>query len=153
MRIARFTLILALIATSALSSDEGVPSIIKAGFEAYAAKGPEAAWSAWGLDETQKFIGAKEQITPEDKAKFIADVSHANANYGKYLGFELIHSYDIAPSYKTIHLLWRFERRPLFCMFVCYRGHEDWKILNFFAGSDPREFLSESATGMPRNPR
>jgi hypothetical protein len=149
MRIAKFSLISALVATSALSADDGLPPIIKTGFDAYAAKGPEAAWTAWGLDGTQKFIGAKETITAEDKAKFIAELSHADASFGKQIGFELIRSYDLGPSYKTVHVLWRFEKRPLFCMFVCYRDRQTWKILNFFFGSDPRPYLPESVTGMP----
>jgi hypothetical protein len=149
MRIGKFTLISALVATSALSADDGVPPIIKAGFEAYATKGPEAAWIAWGLEGSQKFIGAKEQVTAEDKAKFIDELSHADASYGKQIGFELIHSYDLGLSYKTVHVLWRFERKPLFCIFFCYRDRQTWKILNFFFGSDPRQYLPESLTGMP----
>lgn len=149
MKIAKYALLSALVATSAWSAEQEVPPIVKAGFEAYAAKGPEAAWTAWGLDGIQQSIGAKDQLTPQDKAKFIATISDANTQYGKYLGFELIRSNNIAPSYKVVHVLWRFERRPLFCMFVCYRERDDWKVLNFFAGSDPREFLPESVTGMP----
>jgi hypothetical protein len=149
MRVPIFTLICTLISTSAFAADESIPPIIKAGFEAYAAKGAEAAWTTWNLADSQKSIGGKEQLTAEDKARFVATLTDAAKDYGKPLGFELVRSYDISLSYKTLFFVWRFEKKPLFCMFVCYRDQHTWKILNFFLTSDPREYLSESVSGMP----
>ncbi|MEY2490970.1 MAG: hypothetical protein QOC70_2912 [Verrucomicrobiota bacterium] len=128
---------------------EDLPPVVRAGFDAYSAKGAEAAWAAWGLEGGQKAIGQASQWTSDDKTKFAAALSDAAKNYGRPMGYELIRTFEITPSYRTIHVLWRFERKPLFCMFVCYRGDGDWRVLNFFFGSDPREFLPESITGMP----
>ena len=131
------------------AAEDDFPAVVRAGFDAYSAKGAEAAWTAWGLEGGQKAIGQAAQWTAEDKVKFVATLSDATKTYGKMLGYELIRTFDVAPSYKTIHVLWRFEKKPLFCMFVCYRGTSDWRIVNFFFGSDPREFLPDSISGMP----
>jgi hypothetical protein len=139
--------------TSFARAEEDLPSIVRAGFDAYSAKGAEEAWRAWGLEGAQKSIGQKGEFGAEDKVKFLAMLSDTAGTYGKPLGYELIRRFDVSASYQTVYVLWRFERRPLFCMFVCYHAREDWKILNFFAGSDPREFLPESVSGMPRNSR
>lgn len=139
--------------TSLLRADENLPPVIRAGFDAYAAKGAEEAWNAWGLESTQAGIGQKGELVAQDKAKFLAMASDTAKAYGRPLGYELIRRFEVSASYQTVYVLWRFDRRPLFCMFVCYRARDEWKILNFFAGSDPREFLPESVSGMPRNPR
>ena len=142
-----FAGILVIASTSLARAADDLPPIVSAGFDAYSAKGADEAWRAWGLEGAQKGIGQKGELGAEDKAKFLA------MPYGKPLGYEVIRKFDVSSSYQTVYVLWRFEPRPLFCMFVCYRGREEWKILNFFVSSDPRELLPESISGMPRNPR
>jgi hypothetical protein len=134
-------------------SAEDLPAIVQRGFDAYSAKGAEEAWRAWGLEGAQAAIGQRGELGAEDKAKFIAMIADAEKTYGRALGPELVRRFEVSASYQTVYVVWRFERRPLFCMFVCYRPRDDWQILNFFAGSDPREFLPESVSGMPLNPR
>lgn len=137
-----------MLATTAYAAED-IPAIVRAGFEAYSAKGAEAAWNAWRIEGAQKGIGQKEQWTSEDKAKFVSTVSEAEKSYGRSLGFEVIRSFEAAASYKTVYVLWRFERKPLFCMFVCYRAQDDWRVLNFFMSSDPRAILPAAISGMP----
>jgi hypothetical protein len=132
----------------AAPADDAIPPIVRAGFEAFTAKGAEGAWDAWGLDGSQRSVGSKEQFGAADKEKFISAASLMTSAYGKPLGFELIRSYELGSSYRTLYVLWRFEKKPVFCMFVCYRSQQEWKILNFFFSSDPRAFLPEELSGM-----
>jgi hypothetical protein len=148
-----FVAILILGFSQLVRAQDDLPPIVRAGFDAYAAKGAEEAWHAWGLEGAQKGIGQKGDMGAEEKTKFLAMLADAAKTYGKPLGYELIRRFDVSASYQTVYVLWRFERRPLFCMFICYRVRDKWRILNFFSGSDPREFLPESVSGMPRNPR
>ncbi len=153
LRVKLLVTLLVLAFASIGRAEEDLPPVVRAGFDAYAAKGAEDAWQAWGLEGAQPGIGQKGQLGTEDKAKFLATAADTAKTYGRPLGYELIRRFDVSPSYQTVYVLWRFERRPLFCMFVCYHARDEWKVLNFFAGSDPREFLPETVSGMPRNPR
>ena len=136
----KLALLLTLVASSVLAED-AVPPIVKAGFDAFAAKGPEAAWTAWDLDHVDKLDG--------DKTQFVSLLSKAQKDYGAVQGYELIHSNEVSASYKNVYVLWRFQKKPFFCMFVCYRGEREWKIINFFFGSDPRVFLPASILQVP----
>jgi hypothetical protein len=137
-----------LLFSAALAADD-LPPVIQQGFDAYSEAGAEAAWKTWRLEGTQRGIGEKEEWTAKDKPTFVSMISDVEKNYGRSLGFEVIRTFDVGASYKTIFILWRFERKPLFCMFVCYRGNSDWRVLNFFINSDPRSMLPEAVSGLP----
>ena len=136
-----------LVASTAVAVDD-LPAVIQQGFDAYSTTGAEAAWKTWRIDGTQKGIGEKDVWTAKDRRNFVSMLSDVEKNYGRSLGFEVVRTFDVGASYKTIYILWRFERKPLFCMFVCYRGQDDWRVLNFFLSSDPRAILPEAVSGL-----
>jgi hypothetical protein len=131
-----------MLAGSACQAGEGgLPAIISAGFNQYARYGADPAWTAWKIDYGDK--------NPEKKASFLNRTKDAEKRYGRMVGFELIHVNDLASSYKNVYVLWRFEKAPLFCLFVCYRGKDDWRIMDFSFGDDPRAFLPKSILELP----
>jgi hypothetical protein len=128
---------------SAYSAGEGpIPGFISAGFNEYARYGPEPAWSAWRIDYGEK--------QTEKKASFLDAAKGVEKRYGRMVGFELIHTNEITPSYKNVYVLWRFEKAPLFCLFVCYRAKDEWRIMDFLFGDDPRSYLPRSVLELPQ---
>jgi hypothetical protein len=133
--------ILILVCAGCFAAENTVPSFISAGFDAYARNGPDAAWNAWKIDygETQA----------EKKASFIENIRGAEKRYGKMVGFELVRSTEIGSSYKNVFVLWRFEKAPLFCVFVCYRAKDDWRILDFLFADKPNGYVPQSLLDAP----
>jgi hypothetical protein len=130
-----------LFAAASNAGERAVPPFIAVGFDQYARYGPEAAWSAWKIDYGEK--------QAEKKASFLDAAKGTEKRYGRMVGFELVYANDITSYYKNVYVLWRFEKRPLFCLFVCYRTKEDWRILDFVFGDDPRVYLPKSILELP----
>jgi hypothetical protein len=131
-----------LLAAAACNAGErAVPPFISVGFNEYARYGPEPAWSAWKIDYGDK--------QAEKKASFLDAAKGVEKRYGRMVGFEPIYTNEITPSYKNVYVLWRFEKAPLFCLFVCYRAKEDWRIMDFLFSDDPRVYLPKSVLKLP----
>src|ERR1700756_5837175 len=89
--------LLTLPVASAYSAGEGpVPGFISAGFNEYARYGPDPAWSAWRIDYGEK--------QTEKKASFLDAAKGVEKRYGRMVGFELIHTNEITPSYKNVYV-------------------------------------------------
>jgi hypothetical protein len=129
-------------ASTGTAAESAVVPFIAVGFNQYARYGPEVAWSAWKID-----YGDKQ--TPK-KAAFLDATKAIEKRLGKMVGFELIHIDEIAPSYKNVYVLWRFEKAPVFCLFVCYRAKDEWRIMDFLFGDDPRSYLPKSILELPK---
>jgi hypothetical protein len=139
---------LAIFSSSSMAAEVKPPPEVAAGFEAFAAKGIDAAWTAWDLEHTSKGIGRFEPLSDGDKGVFRESLSKSIQYAGKPLGAETIAIYPVGTSYRTVYVLWRFDKRPLFCTFVCYKAQDTWKIIHFFFSSDPRDILPSSNSGM-----
>jgi hypothetical protein len=134
--------LLTLLAGSACGGSESVVlPPISAGFNQYARYGAETAWSAWKIDYGDKQAAKK--------ASFLDAAKGVEKRYGRMVGFELIHINDVAPSYKNAYILWRFEKAPIFCLFILYRAKDEWRIVDFLFGDDPRGFLPTSVLELP----
>jgi hypothetical protein len=127
------------------AENPSVPAIISTGFEAFTSKGAEAAWDAWDLANSEMTVG--------DKTAFVAAASQALKTHGGSLGYELIHTTSVAPSYQIHYVLWRFAQKPMFGVFECYRGDTEWRILRLYFGSDPRIYLPQSVIELPIAPK
>jgi hypothetical protein len=133
---------LTLLFASPSNGGEGpIPPFISTGFNQYSRYGAEAAWSAWKIDYGDK--------QAQKKASFLETAKNAEKRYGRMVGFDLIHITEIAPSYRNVYVLWRFEKAPLFCFFSCYRAKDEWRIMDFLLGDDPRAYLPNSILDLP----
>jgi hypothetical protein len=133
--------ILLFFAASCFAVEDTIPPFISVGFDEYAHGGPDAAWVAWKIDYGERQAGKQ--------ASFIENVRSAEKRYGKMVGFDLIRSIEIGSSYKNVYILWRFEKAPLFCVFVCYRAKGDWHILDFVFADKPQGYVPQSIFDMP----
>jgi hypothetical protein len=129
-------------ASTGTAAESAVVPFIAVGFNQYARYGPEVAWSAWKIDYGDK--------QTQKKAAFLDATKAIEKRLGKMVGFELIHIDEIAPSYKNVYVLWRFEKAPVFCLFVCYRAKDEWRIMDFLFGDDPRSYLPKSILELPK---
>lgn len=130
-----------LVSPAYAAGDGATPPFISVGFNEYSRYGAEAGWAGWKIDYGEK--------QAQKKASFLDAAKNVEKRYGRMMGFELIHTNEISPSYKNVYVLWRFEKAPQFCFFVCYRAKDEWRILDFVFGDDPRAYLPTSVLELP----
>jgi hypothetical protein len=108
-----------------------VPDQITEGFDLFATKGMGEAWDRWNED------GYLTERTQTSREAFVDAMSGAQARNGKPLGFELIKEVAFGSSYCRFYFLWRFEKKPVFVGFSCYKPADKWMVINFWIENDP----------------
>lgn len=90
-----------------------VPQIIADGMEKYQFSGPAAGIKSW--------MSYGEGNVPPDTESYISALTQAEANYGKFVGYSVVHYVQISPNVSLTYLVFNYERGPLFARFTTYQ--------------------------------
>ena len=114
------------------------PEIIKRGFDAYLKSGAVAAFGEWKIYAD---AGSEER-----RSKALAMFQQIETANGKLTGWEVIRVITISESVRRVYVTAKFEQRPLFLSFDCYKT-KDWEIYMFGANTNVTELLPATILG------
>lgn len=98
--------------------------LIEDGFKAFKDKGPAEAWNVWSK-------GGPLEGSRELQAQS-AQFGQISAFYGEFAGYEYVSEKEISPSTKSIYIVIKMDKGPLFGKFITYkRPDSQWIISSF----------------------
>ena len=115
-----FALVLSALTGLAQASE----AVIDQGFKAFKEKGAPEAWAVWSKDGPME--GSKELQAQA------AQFGQITTYYGNYAGYEYVSEKEISPTTKSVYVIIRMEKGPLFGRFFVYKkDNGQWVIPNF----------------------
>jgi hypothetical protein len=123
------------------AEEPAVPAVVLDGLEAYKTGGaPEAiaSWVKGGPLAGNKDLPAQTEFYKQ-----------VEAAYGSYRGWEYLRTVAVSPSVKTVYLIMKFERGPVFGSFLVYRPGEAWILVDFNLNTRPENVLPPAVSQIP----
>jgi hypothetical protein len=122
-----------------------VPPIVLRGFEAYIARGTEAAFDTW-------LTGSPVASDANMRASAIDGLKAVEAQYGRVVGHEILGVAPVGTTVRRVYVVIRYERGPLYAWFDCYQTGETWIIPGFLVNTRPQLILPpEMLSPSPRS--
>lgn len=114
-------------------SNQDIPAMLQAGFDAYKSQGADAAVKAWikgsPLDDS------KPALTQANNLHQIEDF------YGPYRSFEVMSQKELASTTRIIYIVLNYEKGPLFAKFLVFRTEKGWVLTSFMFNTDDQKIL------------
>lgn len=122
------------VGASAADTNQGLPAVIEAGFQAWTKGGGIdailMAWQRGGLLE-----GSNKAAT---EARYFRSLLPTLGNYRSH---ELIHSKAISRASQIVYLSINFERGVVYGRFLVYRADKDWVVQNMDFSERPETIM------------
>lgn len=112
--------LLSTLATVVRAQQRQIPPVVSSGLDLLVEDRPHDAVSAWG----RRWTGA-------DTAQAVtlrASLEQINSLLGRARGYELVRAFEISESLQQLYIVIRFEKQPLYALFVIYRPSDEWQV-------------------------
>lgn len=116
------------LATRAVAQSRDLPPIVRAGLEAYKARGADSALATW-----LKNSPVPAQSTPPARAA----LEQIESSYGHMTGYDVLSVVPLGSHVARTYLMILYERGPLYAWFDTYRSTDDWVLTGFLFNTKP----------------
>jgi len=111
-----------------------LPPIIKAGFDAYQAKGKEAAVDAW-------VSGSALAQDPTVRPSLVQAMGQVESLFGSFVGYDLLKVVALGPHASRTYLVFVYQHGPAFAYFDAFQGSSGSNLTAFQFHTKAHEIL------------